>query len=591
MRIPRASFARRPVPTFSGRALSVLIASTLLPAGIGAPARAVEQALTAVSGVVSLAGTPVAGTEVGWYDPLTGDSGETRTDAVGAYSLSVASEHPFVLYAGVDRDRERKEQFDRWVALAPGSYAPVFRGASGSDYLYQTLLPYPAGTGGTGFDMALDLPGAVTVSAPLLAGKGVDLVTVDGRIVGSHRTDVNGEWTFHGLIPGRYRVLADGGKYLEYLSEPLVVTAGAVVEHDVPLERGARLTGRVRSEDGEPLSKVLVAAQLDGSQVASDFTNSEGKYRISGLDSGRYRVVVNEGALVYEPRNEWTTRYRHVRLVDGDVTKRDFALAEGGTILATVPGRAGYTNVTILDSEGAAMDSIGVRTTAAAPGELELHGIEPGRYTAVFVDGFRTRYATREFRIHGSEQVDLGPVELQNRTVTLHGRVHGAKKGVVRFRSETYLLQEDETGFRIRDGEYTLSGLVPGFEAVIAVYGTNREETHTRVTPTSSGAQDLRAGRKLGKIAGTITLAGAPVVIGRGDVKSPRLNGSLGTDSEGRIVHARAAAGTARISYSTTTPFVENSPFFTRIAPEDRTVRVRAGETTDVGEIALQIVR
>jgi len=129
-------------------------------------------------------------------------------------------------------------------------------------------------------------------------------------------TDDNGRFEFGRLPEGRYTLVATKAAYLtiQYgASKPrrsgtsVVLADGQRVANlKLAIPRGAVITGRVRNTAGEPVSSMLVTALhsrfYNGERRLVNFaapramTDSRGEYRLYGLESGDYRVVVEPSA-------------------------------------------------------------------------------------------------------------------------------------------------------------------------------------------------------------------------------------------------------------------------------------------------------
>lgn len=107
---------------------------------------------------------------------------------------------------------------------------------------------------------------AVTLVAPAaIEGRVVDarsgqsiprvkiLVRAGGRI-GVARSRADGGYRVAGLLPNRYRVEADDPRYVPYQRANVVLLAGATEKVDLPLTRGATLSGRVVDDEGRPVA-------------------------------------------------------------------------------------------------------------------------------------------------------------------------------------------------------------------------------------------------------------------------------------------------------------------------------------------------
>lgn len=132
----------------------------------------------------------------------------------------------------------------------------------------------------------------------------------------SVRTDAGGRFTIGGLQPGRYRVAAQKSGYAFAFgpgaAASVEVAAGQEHGVDLSLERGAAITGRVVSENGEPLVNLRVMAmrQLVADPRVTESrrgaigpipagpgvqTNDLGEFRLFGLPAGEYYVQVSPG--------------------------------------------------------------------------------------------------------------------------------------------------------------------------------------------------------------------------------------------------------------------------------------------------------
>jgi protocatechuate 3,4-dioxygenase beta subunit len=129
-------------------------------------------------------------------------------------------------------------------------------------------------------------------------------------------TDEEGRFVIHGLLPGRYGVLAS--PFADFSSrtplrqewETLLPALSEVVEVRpnqetkglrLVLEQGGTLTGTVRdAETGAPIANAWVNASTLGGplppfpwSMLSAYTDAQGRYRIAGIPAGSYRVLVS----------------------------------------------------------------------------------------------------------------------------------------------------------------------------------------------------------------------------------------------------------------------------------------------------------
>jgi hypothetical protein len=124
-------------------------------------------------------------------------------------------------------------------------------------------------------------------------------------------TDSEGRFEFSGVAPGRYIAAAWKSGWVEakfgartYWDRHvgLGATAGAIIEDvQLPLQKGAAISGRVVSEGGEPLVGMRVAVgrvvvrngrpQVESVGVGTE-TDDLGEYRVGGLPAGAFVVSV-----------------------------------------------------------------------------------------------------------------------------------------------------------------------------------------------------------------------------------------------------------------------------------------------------------
>ncbi len=120
------------------------------------------------------------------------------------------------------------------------------------------------------------------------------------------RTTADGQFGLKNLPAGQYSLLVSRNGYVttkygqKKPSDPgskLALRPGQTIRDLVfRLERAAVITGRVFDEDGEPMSRVNVAAMRQGFfrekkrmwDEGNTETNDRGEYRIYGLPAGRY---------------------------------------------------------------------------------------------------------------------------------------------------------------------------------------------------------------------------------------------------------------------------------------------------------------
>ncbi len=203
-----------------------------------------------------------------------------------------------------------------------------------------------------------------------------------------------GRFELEGVTAGSTTIVAEAKGWAS--SKPLTLQTGAGAESEhvtLALRAGARLTGEVFGNDGEPADGVLVTVQVPGTADTTNATTDDsGRFELAAIDPGSYQVVailsmgtmldMNEGdpdvgALMSSMK--WTM----VELVDGETTH--VVLGKPPEDPVTVRGRvtAGGAPVDALVSfVGEGTDALAAMkmTDTDDEGRYELRLDAPGRY-------------------------------------------------------------------------------------------------------------------------------------------------------------------------------------------------------------------
>ena len=270
-------------------------------------------------------------------------------------------------------------------------------------------------------------------------------------------TDDEGRYEFTNLPSGRYTVTAVKTGYvtIEYgqrrsmdHGEPVVLGDGETREHvDITLPRTSAIVGRIVDEYGEPIEGATVRAfqiQFSGGRrrlvdvpgVVARSTNDVGRFRIFGLQPGRYIVGAVVGQIMMSRTSAdlpgygstyfpGTTNPIEAQLVSvglsQDVLNVEFALGRmptakvSGTAF-TSTGEAVTGGLVLAPSQrsGAVVTTpVGARISSG--GHFEFPNVMPGEYV---VQAYKTRpipsvegeFATQLVTVTGT---DVGNVELQ----------------------------------------------------------------------------------------------------------------------------------------------------------------------------------
>jgi hypothetical protein len=438
----------------------------------------------------------------------------------------------------------------------------------------------------------------------------VELLRTNGTTAYRAETDAEGNYRFVGLAPGHYRVRAGGEGWLRWRSP--VFTVGPLEDEEVngELERGGRIHGVLRSA-GEvvPFVDVLVR-KVGGAIVAAATTDEGGRYHVSGLRPGDYRVGVLYDGTKYIRHGVIVTVPNLTSSIDAAIEVR-----EGAVITAEVRA-GGHPALQALDelrdSDGRPI--LGQRNDN---GQVTYPGLSRGTYTAVAANGHH--YAMRTVHVTKPKTYDLGALRLQTPTLSLSGTT--APKAVVEAYTGNLCPPDapDRPGvfhfFEQADqsGHYELHGLVPGsYMLASAGWPQNLvphclpdvEISHDTVKDLPLKVGSIVTGRLVYKSTGT------PVITTLSyQLDYPRWSRSNPTDEQPARDKTKAASGRFRIDalragtaigalsqgadldqinspeFFVIYPFQDGTPYY--LTSRRRVIDVPLGKIKDLGDIPL----
>jgi hypothetical protein len=206
---------------------------------------------------------------------------------------------------------------------------------------------------------------------------------------------------------------------------PGASTLVSTAERDAPLQSTEGAIGGMvlDSEEGLPLSMVILQAELDGRVVAEDVSDYHGKYRVGPLPPGNYRVSARfaNARVVYDdivvlPENETEVRVKFDLRAQGDdptanqsdgtttaagdsstTAAGDGSTTAAGDGSATVQSKGGFGTIKgiVLDGvDGVAFPgtvvalqghhlSEAVMAMADAEGQFRFRSLRPGTYSLI----------------------------------------------------------------------------------------------------------------------------------------------------------------------------------------------------------------
>lgn len=350
-----------------------------------------------------------------------------------------------------------------------------------------------------------------------LPGACITAVGPAGSIVARSRTD--GRYVLAGLSPGRYtlrasdcaaagspittiwpglqaRVTVGSGQAATMPPVSVVPASARMIQAGSaahPTGTGGIISGRVTGR-GHPLQGICAEAdRIGGGNGGGAVTLKTGKYRITGLQPGRYQVMFasgcgNEGNWLDQWYPGITTPFPSPKAVAIRVragktrTGIDGLLKLGGEIRGIVRARSGRPLPGVcIDIEGRVRGGfVGFGFGSARSGRYVLHSVFPGRYTVGFSIGCGSKgnFAPQWWRLRTSA-AHATPIKITGALVASHidaALDPGASvAGVVRASSATgkplagiCVEATDNIGDDFadastsRDGTYRLNGLAGG---------------------------------------------------------------------------------------------------------------------------------
>ena len=260
----------------------------------------------------------------------------------------------------------------------------------------------------SGIDAVLEQGGKISGTVKNQAGKGIANAQVqvyDAAYMGmgmpraTVTTTAKGGYTVMGLPAGTYKVFFQaGGYYSEWynnkagqdIADVVTVTAPNTTSTiNVVLNRSGGITGTVKNASGAGIQNVWVGiSSLDGAYLQSTPTDQSGKYTVSGLPSGTYKVNFNAPKGY---RSEWYNNKKTfdtatpVTVTEPKITSGINAVLDpGGSIAGTVANEegAGIANVDVQVVDLTGQWRSGART--GPNGSYTANGLAAGSYRVSF---------------------------------------------------------------------------------------------------------------------------------------------------------------------------------------------------------------
>ncbi|GAA1849395.1 MFS transporter [Actinomadura bangladeshensis] len=126
-----------------------------------------------------------------------------------------------------------------------------------------------------------------------IAGAMVVVTDVRGDVVGTGRTDGDGNYLFKDMTSGTYTLAVSAAAHRP-VALPVDVVGNGQSRQDVEMPPGARIRGTIRTEAGEPVAEARVTlVDAAGNVVAMVITGSDGEYAFTDLTGGQYTVIAS----------------------------------------------------------------------------------------------------------------------------------------------------------------------------------------------------------------------------------------------------------------------------------------------------------
>ena len=585
--LPAGTYRVKFEPGYSSRYLaeyfggSSLASATTISLSIGETKASIDAALEvggSITGTVTAGsnGGPIAGVYVRAEAVATGygSSFYGQTGGSGEFTIGGLPTGDYRVYFDAPDD-------SAWVSAYFG----------GGTFLTTPTVSVSVGKETPNIDAILvagqSISGLVSNSAgDPLAGVQVYVRSDDGSLQRSVDTGEDGRYSVSGLPPGDYSVRfeADSQNYAaEYYdnqtveqSATLVTVAGdaPVTGIDATLESGGAISGTIRNSTGQPISGVQVNAfSWTGSQqLAYAYSDSLGRYTISGLAAGSYRIEFFATGAYSAARYPTAVTVSAGQAVEGI----DAVLTSGGTIAGRVTAAGSNTplaNAHVSVSLVGSNHSNGFQTDGN--GYYEISGLVPGNYRVQFsgppdTGYMSTFYNGKDYATADSVTVTAGGItaniNAQLKTgAEIRGKVTaaGTSTPLAGVSVRAWATAGGSFGWGTTDafGNYALRGLKPGsykieFDApaslnrISSYYNGKTRETADLVTVTDGQSKrDVNIGLLAGAIiSGKVTASDTGLPLKGVNVSAASTDGSIwesvSTDSLGRYTIGGLVSGT-----------------------------------------------
>lgn len=377
--------------------------------------------------------------------------------------------------------------------------------------------------------------GRATINGEPVRGVEVALepaTTRESRASETARTNNDGFFTFtkvpvrSSASSGEWILLVDGAKYgalATYFGDTvrrgdatrLSLNPGSTTSADVVLVAGAGVKGRVVDQDGRPLAGVSVSAAQEGEWLRpNDRTDAQGRYRHLGLSGSELELStwsngMQARAVVSPTPGETIT-------VPDLVLEPPPAPDPPGTITAKVKRLKEGDEVRLFDTKTRETQYL---VRARTKGTLKIaEEVPPGTYRLV-ISGTNT--ASRAFTVRPGKKTKVGAFKGPKKRTSLSGTIKRSDgtplaQGRVRVYDKYGTLVSklpNGDAARVRDGKYTVKGLVKGRYTIQArgpKKAAPRTTKHFKVSAGKKAKKSFKL-KKTATVSGRVTHGAQPV--------------------------------------------------------------------------------
>jgi hypothetical protein len=317
------------------------------------------------------------------------------------------------------------------------------------------------------------------------------LSTKTGLAGGNDTLGFDGQYAISGLAPGRYFVEVENCSLNTNVANqryrsPVTVRANHGTRNiNFALRRGGSITGRITVQGtGKPAGGVcVVASNSDPLGGGSAVTTRTGRYRISSLGTGSYRVAVMT-TYGCEPSGQLLTpagQPRRVHVVLGRPTNGINGLVRpGGAIAGLVTGPGGHAEPGMCVEASAKGGGVVSETTTGRNGRYQVSGLAPGPYDVRLGNpscsdgptGLASQWYNDAASRHSASTVTVSGGQVQagvNAVLGADGTVSGSVTGTasapltgICVRAVPVSASGSTLSTTASQGSYTLAGVPPG---------------------------------------------------------------------------------------------------------------------------------